>query len=291
MARIAHPLRHLLLPALLTLAGCSGPEASRPVETVRVEVADVAGDAVTDVREAVAPAAEATQGAVAGAAIPLAIGLQDAVQAALHGAVEPAPVRRVAPGAVAHIVRWEVTSPSVYRKRYQGVVCPGGASGPTRGVGWDDGHQTRARITEAWSMHPQLDRILPASGQIGEVRCRAYRAVNRDIITPYPMAYDVFALHSLPAYDELAERTFRDGWDTLKPEARGILTATVYNRGASMRGKRRTEMVALRDVCVPRNDYRCMADQLLSMCRLWVGTPNETGLCNRYRDAARIVLN
>lgn len=45
---------------------------------------------------------------------------------------------------------------------------------------------------------------------------------------------------------------------------------------------------AIRDVCVPQRDVDCMAAQLVAQCRLWAGTPNGPGLCNRRKDEARL---
>lgn len=42
------------------------------------------------------------------------------------------------------------------------------------------------------------------------------------------------------------------------------------------------------DECVPRRDLECLAAQLVAQCRLWVGTPNGHGLCNRRKDEARL---
>lgn len=110
----------------------------------------------------------------------------------------------------------------------------------------------------------------------------------RDVRTPLPHAQRVFATATLPTYNALTARAFASGWDALPPDASGSLTATVYNRGASMRGDRRREMRELRDACVPAGDTACMAAQYRSMCRLWKGTQIEAGLCRRYEATARL---
>lgn len=230
----------------------------------------------------------AGQGAAAELATPAIVALRAQVQAVVAPARPPSVDPALAECATKLIVRWEVTSEAAYTRRYQGVICPGGASGPTRGLGWDDGHQTRAVIAQAWAMHPQLQRILPASGQVGEAKCAAYRATARDIITPYAMAARVFSESSLPTYAASARRALgAAAFDALSPSAQAAWVSTVYNRGAQMTGSRRSEMRAIRDRCAPTQDYACMAQQYRSMCRLWQGQSIGAGLCARYQDTAR----
>ena len=57
-------------------------------------------------------------------------------------AVVERPQDHVSPAAVAHIVRWEITSPAYYDKRLRWPIWPGGASGVTWCIGYDGGHQT-----------------------------------------------------------------------------------------------------------------------------------------------------
>lgn len=227
---------------------------------------------------------------IAETAVPAVVAVQEVVEQ-IAPDIEPVadPDAEFIACATKAIVRWEITSPKVYTKRYQGVICPGGASGPTRGVGWDDGHQTQRMISDAWFMHPQLERILPASGQTGEAKCRTYRSGARDVVTPYEMAEQVFSLSSLPAYKASARRAMgAKVFDALSPCAQAAWVATVYNRGAQMVGPRRTEMRVIADDCAPRKDYACMGTQYRSMCRLWSGSIGP-GLCARYEDMARIV--
>ncbi|MGG2101706.1 hypothetical protein [Stenotrophomonas sp. NRRL B-14846] len=208
---------------------------------------------------------------------------------AVQSIVPPAPLvpEQVSDAAVAHIIRWEITSARHYEERLRWPVWPGGASGITWCVGYDGGHQTPAVIGRDWAKHYAVQRLSTTAGITGQ-DARAVLSRYRDITTPYSYCEQVFRAVTLPAYHRLAKRTFSNGWDRLPPDAQGSLTATVYNRGASMAGSRRSEMRALRDVCVPAADVACMARQYRSMCRLWRGTVNETGLCNRYEDAARL---
>lgn len=236
-------------------------------------------------------AAENAPSQLATNVIPDIVAIRGEIQAMLPAPAKPAAAVDESDKLAAKIItRWEITSPAIYTRKYQGVICPGGASGPTRGVGWDDGHQTRQVIANAWSMHPQLERILPASGQAGEAKCQKYRNVNRDIITPYPMAETVFLQSTLPAYSAKTRRAFGSGFDTLRPGTKAALKDLGYNRGFAMAGESRKEMRIIRDVCIPAQDEECIAAQIRSMCRLWVGTRNGPGLCARRNDEARLAV-
>jgi len=253
------------------------------------------GDGAAEAQEAIAVPADAVQGALANAVIPAVVAGPEAISEVFPPPVAKGPVSLVSPAAVDLIVGFEIISPAYYTRKLQGVVCPPRLSGPTRGIGWDDGHQTRSAIAAAWPMHPQLERILPASGQVGAAKCNAYRNANRDIRTPLPMAELVFEQTALPAYHGLTARAFRNGWDALPPNAQGALVATVYNRGASMMGSGkndpRREMRHLRDVCVPAADTQCMAEQFLSMRRLWpANVDGGKGLQRRYTSTAKLAV-
>lgn len=214
--------------------------------------------------------------------------VRGAVQAVLPLApVVDRPEDRVSDAAVAHIIRWEITSPAYYERRLRSPIWPGGASGVTWCVGYDGGHQSAPVIRRDWAGHRAVARLATTAGITG-TKARDVLPRYRDIVTPYDYCARIFRDVTLPAYHRLARRTFADGWELLPEDAQGTLTATVYNRGSSMVGSRRSEMVTLRDVCVPRGDVRCMAAQYRAMCRIWRGTINEAGLCGRYNDAARL---
>jgi hypothetical protein len=258
-------MRVFLALALLVLAACA--PAPAPVASGGAAEAEV----------------QAAREAVAEALVPTLVAAREIVQEALPEIEPPPPT--VSPRAVALIVRWEISSPAYYVQRLQRPIWPGAASGVTWGVGYDGGHQTSARIRADWTMHPSADELATTSGIVG-TRAREVLPRYRHILTPLGWAQEVFAGSTLPAYDALAARTFRDGWDGLPPDARGVLTSLVFNRGASMRGDARREMRALRDECVPRGDLPCMAAQIRSMKRLW---PNLRGLQLRREDEARLV--
>ena len=241
------------------------------------------------VSEAVADAADTAQQVVAEAAVAPIIAVREVVESVAPIASTVATRCVVSPEGVALIVRFEITSRAYYDSRLQGVTWPGVRSGVTWGVGYDGGYYTREGITRDWARHAQVGRLASTSGVVG-APAKALIPSLADIRTPYPMAEEVFVASMLPAYCELAKRTFRNGWDGLSQHAKDSLVATVFNRGAGMGGASRVEMMVLRDKCVPAGDTVCMAAQYRSMVRVWKGTAVEDGLTRRYLETAKLAL-
>lgn len=269
-------------------AGATAAGGERPAAAVGDFVAAVAADA----QATAGGAAERVRVAAASAAVPAMLDMQQAIQSALPppaatGAPAPAPV---SPAAVALIVRHEIISPAYYTARLQNFACPGDISGPTLGIGYDLGMQTATRIRADWRAHPAAPRLATGSGVRGFGPCRAYRRANADIRTPLLLAQEVFTHTSLPAYCGLTARTFRNGWDGLTLNAQGALCATVYARGAGMRGESRTEMRQLRDECVPAHDTQCIARAHRAMCARFEGRADAAGLCKRFRETAELAV-
>ena len=218
--------------------------------------------------------------------MPVVVALQEAVQQVLPPAASAPQVSVISPAAVALIVRWEVGSQALYTRRYEAPIWPGGASGVTWGIGYDGGHQTRQQIGLDWSALTAASRLQVTAGITGPAAQPVVRDL-RDVRVPFGLASDVFGVASLPRYHASARRAFgADGFDALPADARGALVSVVYNRGASMTGPARTEMRAIRDVCLPGADVHCVAGQIRQMCRLWRGTNLEAGLCGRREDEA-----
>lgn len=235
------------------------------------------------------PALASAQVAVAETVMPAVVAIREAI-APLAPDIPPPPPDLVDPDAVALIVRFEILSPAYYERRLQGVICPGGASGPTWGVGYDGGHQTRAQIASDWLSHAAVERLTETSGAMGPARCRASADTLADVRTGLDTAHVVFRDSTLPRYHYLASRTFRNGWSLLPPRAQGALTSVVFNRGASMTGEKRRDMRTLRDRCVPAGDVQCIADTIRDMVWVWEGTTIEAGMRNRRFAEADLAL-
>lgn len=268
-----------LLALTLLLAGCTAQQA-----------ADVTVDAKDEASRAVDDQIQDAQAAATPVTTPVIVAVQQASD--IISEALPQPVSRtptVDPAAVALIVSFEVVSPAYYVKRLTGIICPGGASGPTGGIGYDFGHQTESRIESDWEMRADRDRLATASGQTGPARCRDSRNTLSDVRIPLQQASGVFEGAMLPAYQGAARRAYGgDLFDALPDRARGAMVSEHFNRGGPAPGSRGTEQRFIRDVCIPRGDVGCIAAQLRAMCRIWKGTNLEAGLCRRRDAEARL---
>lgn len=279
------------LPALilagLLLAGCSEPKQTA------VQAADNVADVAAEAARALDDKAVEVETATSETSTPVVLALREAIEPIKVEALPP-PATDGRGGldreAVELVVRWEIGSPARYTKLYQGVICPGGGSGPTIGIGYDLGTQTPAAIRAAWGWHSDIDRLVTASGKTGPAACAAWRAEHRDIRVPYADAIRVFETHDWPKYMAMAARAYRNGWKALNPAHQYALGGNGYNRGFSFLGARRTEMRVTKDTCVPSNDAECTAGQLRASCRVWEGTPIYKGICARRYDEASFAV-
>jgi hypothetical protein len=277
-------LRLLLLSAVLLVTACTAPVADAPayagITPAVITTAEVADEPhLVPTREPAAPAA-----AVA-----------ETIGALVHAVPMPDPVVPLpaseplgCPAAVDLIIAFEVASPEIYEHKYQKPIWPGAASGVTVGIGYDLGHTAPKVIAADWEQHPQADRLPMAAGVRGPAARPLARSM-RDVVTRYPLAHDVFLATSLVEHENRARRAFGPGFERAPACVQGAITSVVFNRGASMTGGRRAELRAIRDDCLPRDDYACVAQQVRAMARLWQGTPIEVGMRRRREAEARLI--
>jgi hypothetical protein len=186
------------------------------------------------------------------------------------------------------LVRWEVTSPQAYERRWKWCMWPGGYSGITCAIGYDFGHQSAPTILRDWQMHAERERLATAAGITGE-RARAALPQYRDIVVPWAMAVDVLEASSIPRYRAAARRAYGRHFDAAPWGVQCALTSETYNRGEAMAGSRRVHRREIRDVCLPAGDAECTARQLEASCVVWAADArNGPGLCARRRDEARV---
>ena len=119
------------------------------------------------------------------------------------------------------VVAEEVTSRDWYEKKYRHVLeYPGQQSGPTGGIGYDFGTQTKAQIRADWADKVDagmLRIMLAASGVRGEA-ARAYsRQTQGQVDIPWDVALDVFSNHDLPRYLGILDH-YCPGADRLGPD-------------------------------------------------------------------------
>lgn len=165
---------------------------------------------------------------------------------------------------------------------------PGGASGPTIGIGYDLGYYSKAVILSDWSALKQPDRtrLAGVSGLTGQ-RAKAAVPTIRDIFVAWAIATDVFDRVDVAREFSNAKRAV-PGFEDLRPNAQAAWISLGFNRGWQMSGPNRLEMRAARDLVLSR-DYSGMAIQFRKMARVWKGTSIEKGMTRRRIAEAKLL--
>jgi len=188
------------------------------------------------------------------------------------------------------LLQYEVGGGQKYYEKYLSkFTWPGGASGPTIAIGVDCGYYTQTELSTIFSFlsKEQQKLILDASGKTGE-KGKEYTKILRGsgITVEWDKALHIFETLTWPKFTKLAEKTF-PGLDKLHEDAYGAIISIVFNRGTSLKGSSRTEMVAKKEL-IPKKNYKKIAQEIRNMKRLWVGK-NLDGLIERREAEARLV--
>lgn len=194
------------------------------------------------------------------------------------------------------IVSAEVTSPTVYTKRYQGPIWPKGQSGVTVGVGYDIGYTIPEQFWSDWKpfLSPEaLDRLMIGCETTGDEAELLLEALG-DIAIPWDIAYRQFMQRQLPREIGLAERTLPN-FAQLPEDCRGAIVSLTYNRGtAGFQAPpldepegRRKEMKAIYDL-MAAGAFEAIPELFLQMRRLWQDNPAMAGVVLRREAEAAL---
>ena len=160
---------------------------------------------------------------------------------------------------------------------------PGEASGITIGIGYDLGYNDALTISRDWSGHVDridLARLVAVSGLKG-ADAHAKLPFIKDMTVPWSAALDVFKEVTVPKFYAQMLRIYPQA-ETLKPEQTAALLSLVFNRGSSLSGPRRIEMVEIK-AALASGDLDAIPDLFRDMKRLW---PDTRGLrLRRDREA------
>ena len=173
---------------------------------------------------------------------------------------------------------------SYYEKKLSRFTWPGGASGPTIGIGIDTAYYNAREIADIFKFLPedQIHLIQGAAGRTG-ARGKEYTAKLRKegIVVTWSHAVEIFNELTWTKFSKAAERAF-PGLEELCEDAYGAIVSLVFNRGTAMKGDSRREMRNIRSL-IGDQDYKKIAKELRSMKRIWEGQELD-GLLKR-RDA------
>lgn len=179
---------------------------------------------------------------------------------------------------------------SYYEKKLAKFTWPGGASGPTIGIGIDTAYYSAKEISNIFNFLPedQIHLIQGASGRTGK-RGKDYTLKLRraGIVVNWAQAEDIFQRITWPKFSRAAEKAF-PGLEHLHEDAYGAIVSLVFNRGTSMAGDSRKEMRNVRAL-IPDKNYKKIAAEFKSMKRIWENKELDGLLRRRDAEAALIL--
>jgi hypothetical protein len=188
--------------------------------------------------------------------------------------------------AILLIVTEEDGDENYYIKTEQNFSWPGGASGPTVGVGFDCGYETIASIQAAWNGYIDGARIMTlttAAGIKGSA-AQAFVATHKNAITiSWQESLAQFSGHEVPQWETVVEQHLPNT-DLLSGDSLGALLSLTYNRGPSydLPGSRYAEMRNIK-AHMATKAFNLIPNEFLAMRRLW---PKGGDLWNRRTHEA-----
>ena len=187
------------------------------------------------------------------------------------------------------IVTEETGGRAYYEKVYKSTFTwPGGYSGPTAMVGIDIGYYTEEEVDKIFKPLTDSSELALIRGGRGlkGLDAKEYTVKLKGITFTWDEAIQTFKEFILPKFTKLTERAF-PGVSDLHENAQAAMVSLVFNRGTSLRGSSRTEMLELKKIISSSKDYAAICEQFKSMKRLWDKTSGLVG--RRDREAALIL--
>jgi len=193
------------------------------------------------------------------------------------------------PQATTLILEHEIGGSEEYYNQFLAhPTVPPEASGVTIAIGVDLGY------TSMNEFRAMFNKVIPDRDFNRLSQVLGYRGINarnilphvKDITIPWKKALQVFMDFTVGEEWDRTLETF-PGVDELVRDAQGVMVSLVFNRGTSLVGSRRTEMLAIKGL-IPHKAYLKIADQILLMKRLW-RDGNADGLLRRRNDEAKLM--
>ena len=175
------------------------------------------------------------------------------------------------------IVTQEDTGEQYYRKHYTHFEWPGGASGPTIGIGYDCGYCTSGEIRIDWDGivdDPTIDRLVRACGLRGELAAAFVRQHGQSVTIGWDEAIKEFRYREVPKWINRVSHALPH-CDLLSADSLGALVSLSYNRGTGGFNDphpRDAEMRAIK-VHMATQNFSHIPSDIRSMTRLWPSVP------------------
>jgi len=171
------------------------------------------------------------------------------------------------------IVTEEDSGQAYYTRHYTHFEWPGGASGPTAGIGYDCGYSTAAQISRDWTgiiPGAMVEALARAAGLKGSAAASFVRQHYASVTITWDQAMAEFMSRELPKW-EAACRAALPNYDLLPGDCAGAIDSLAYNRGAAgfhAAGDRYIEMRAIA-AHMAAKEFAKIPDEFLRMRRLW----------------------
>lgn len=211
------------------------------------------------------------------------------VVAAVAAPPSPVSTSSIPLDAMTFVEAEEDGSPAYYLKTESHWSWPGGASGPTIGVGYDCGYVTRQEAINDWSGivdTPTLAAILLGVGLKGAEAQSFVAAHRNDITITWVKAVAEFTSHEVPKWLTRC-RAALPNFDLLPGECQGAIFSLSYNRGTGGYddpSQRDVEMREIKAAMIAKN-FAAIPPLIESMRRLW---PQGGDLWNRRMHEAQL---
>ncbi len=188
--------------------------------------------------------------------------------------------------AILLIVTEEDGDQNYYMKFESHFSWPGGASGPTVGIGYDCGYSTAAQIREDWSPYIDAARVeilASAAGITGSTARQWVASHGHSVTITWAESMAQFGGRELPKWENITA-THLPNTDKLSGDSFGALVSLTYNRGPSydLPGNRSLEMRNIK-AHMAAERFDLVPNEFLSMRRLW---PVGKDLWNRRTHEA-----
>ena len=213
-------------------------------------------------------------------------------------AAAPAPKFQSSQAGIDEIVTEEDSGQVYYTRHYTHFDWPGGASGPTIGIGYDCGYSTEAEIRAAWTgivSDATVDLICKAAGLKGQPAAWFVHQHYGDVTITWDQAMAEFEDRELPHWEALCRKALSN-YDLLPGDCAGAIDSLAYNRGVAgfhAVGDRYREMRAIA-AHMEAKEFAKIPAEYLSMRRLWPQggdlwrrREHEAALFQRGLDSAR----
>lgn len=183
------------------------------------------------------------------------------------------------------IVEQEVSSAATYTRKYSHFEWPGGASGPTVGVGYDCGYVTKDECKSDWvGIIPDnmIGMLLTAVG-LKDGAAHDFVLINGKSVTiTWDQAERQFRERELTKWEARLDHALPNT-GLLAPDSYGALVSLVYNRGLggfNATDDRYAEMRGIK-AAMQSKDFAKIPALIRSMKRLW-----NNGLVSRREQEA-----